>query len=378
MSRLIRIGKGIGSIVKFYDEPKPNYLEKLPLGTYNLEYDPIRYEYYLEEVEPLSTEAMYGDTSFDERIYHTFGTVDHNITALLCGVKGTGKTLEAKRIAINSKLPVIQIKKKFTGELFVEFFSMLPPSCVFIDEFEKLYDTNIRSANKDEPADTTLLQLFDGVIRMKHLFILTSNASTLGDLFTDRLGRVMFKKAFGYLNDEQITIVAKNELKDKSKIDSLLTFNLMYGKMTYDVLRKIIHQMNNFNLGLGDIVKFLNLSYDEIDFSLSKVVELNYLTTETISKLNKWLETRDFYDKPSIRINLFNSEVDLRSIDVKLNSKSNVYIPYMQDAHITEFKKINKTEYQISFKNDANTTRVYNVQIKPKVQTANIQSALAF
>lgn len=66
--------------------------EKLPLGTYNLCFNPHTMEYYLDKVQDLEIpKKIYGDTSIVDRIINVYRNKTRNVGIMLYGLKGSGR-----------------------------------------------------------------------------------------------------------------------------------------------------------------------------------------------------------------------------------------------------------------------------------------------
>ena len=192
---------------------------KLPVKTYDVQIDGRTGEYQLHHRPQFDMpEKIYGDNdSFAARCITTFHHLSKGMAVLLSGPKGCGKTLTAKRIALDSNMPVLCISNAFAGMGFTSFLTELPTKCViFIDEFEKTYN--------DKDLRNSFLTLLDGASDNKHLFVLTSNSAQIGEYFTNRPGRVRYHKKY--------TELSISVLKD-----------IIDDKMPKGPLRKAVHAM---------------------------------------------------------------------------------------------------------------------------------------
>jgi hypothetical protein len=92
--------------------------ENLPLGVYQLT-KRLDEEYDLTRTKDLSLpNKLYGDLSIVDKWIKSFNTFDKNLGILLSGLKGSGKTIYAKKFCIDSKRPVILINEPISGENF--------------------------------------------------------------------------------------------------------------------------------------------------------------------------------------------------------------------------------------------------------------------
>jgi len=151
--------------------------ETLPVGTYSINYDECKSQYYLETINDFQLKGkIYGNVvRSSSRILNTFLDRHRSTGVLLVGEKGSGKTLLAQYISIvaakEKEIPTIVINKPWHGDQFNSFIQNISqPVIILMDEFEKFYTMN-RGENHQEK----ILTLFDGVYASQKLFLLTCN-----------------------------------------------------------------------------------------------------------------------------------------------------------------------------------------------------------
>lgn len=274
--------------------------------------------YYLNESEDFKIpDKIYGNPQEDvTRFLKTFNTMDKNLGILLLGLKGTGKTILAKILCEQAKLPVIIINSAFYGNAFNELINSIDQEVILLfDEFEKVY----RHDNGYELQDK-LLTLFDGTIEgAKKMFILTSNSRQLTDALIDRPGRIRYiKKYYGLLEDE-IREIANDRLINKEHIDSLVKLLMFYSSISNDLVVSIIDEMNIHNYTPQDAVKLLNISGDDT-FYIVKVTkdDKTYLAEQylDITDIEEYIEctlkhvtTDGKHLGTSLRVELYDCEI---------------------------------------------------------------------
>lgn len=178
------------------------------------------------------------DDEFIKKCITTYKITDNRTTGvLLNGLKGSGKTLMAKQIALMSELPIIIIDPTVTSNVTSRFFNKLHGEyCIIFDEFEKNWRTS------------QLLSLFDGINDdCKKLIICTSNnEDSIDDNFIDRCSRIRYYRTFTKLNDDVIKYVVSDLLKDKSKIEETTKFILDNVEvLSFDNVMLFIDEINN-------------------------------------------------------------------------------------------------------------------------------------
>lgn len=128
-----------------------------------------------------------------------------NTGVLLTGMKGTGKSLMAKRLCnrmIENGYPVLRIDSAIPANVVEAILMVTGPAGVLMDEFAKTYCGKNRGIDKDY--QNQLLGLFSSSEFSGALFILTENqADAVSSLFKNRPGRILFHLEFAALTDSE-------------------------------------------------------------------------------------------------------------------------------------------------------------------------------
>lgn len=234
-------------------------VDKIPLGTYNIKYDDIGGFFYIQERLELSNPSNLIEINPDytERIIGKFKAQDKNLGVVFHGEKGTGKTIDAKKLCINSEFPVLCLDAPYKGTKFKEFLQGISQKFIlFIDEFDKIYS----AIEGDNNSVNHLLSIMDGSLNNSILFVLTSNKNYLGAYLENRPGRVYFKIGYEGLTIDQIRFIGETYLKDKSKLDNLVRCCMILSFVSIDMLLCIIEELNHTGYECEDILKYLNIS----------------------------------------------------------------------------------------------------------------------
>lgn len=230
-----------------------NY-NNLPLGTYRLRFNDRLGEFFLVKVEDfILPKKLYGDFSICDRIINTFNTVEKNLGVLLTGERGSGKTLTAKKVCIDSKKPVIIIDECFDQIELISFLAnpSIGACVILIDEFEKIY---CRSCD-----NTIILQLLDGASNSHHLFILTCNkTSDINDYLLNRPSRIYYRKEYDSVPDTVIEEVITYELINKEFKSEIYEVLDKFTTVTYDILISLINEVNLYNQSPIECAKLMN------------------------------------------------------------------------------------------------------------------------
>ena len=244
--------------------------DKLPVGVYNLELD--NSGYFLTRTADFKVpKKIYGDMSIIDRWLHTYQTRDRNLGILLAGLKGGGKTITAKLLAIKSGLPIITIQAPYHGSDFISFISneCLGDCVFFLDEYEKIYSRE----TKDGDGDSSLLSVLDGPYQTHHLFVLTVNSVAVNTNLINRPSRIFYKKNYEGLTPEEIKEIADDLLLDKSLTDDLISTASRMFQISFDTLISIIEEVNRYGEPASKCILNMNLTPMKISFDAWQFVK---------------------------------------------------------------------------------------------------------
>lgn len=257
MAAIIQSGNSyrIASIDGTYD--------KLPVGVYNLECDDSGF--FLTKTQDFKLpKKIYGDMTIVDRWLHTYQTREKNLGVLLAGLKGGGKTITAKLLAIKSGLPIITIQCPYSGPGFISFITnqCLGDCVIFLDEYEKVYNKE----TKNNDGDTSLLSVLDGPYQMHHLFIFTVNDTLINSNLNNRPSRIFYKKNYAGLSPEEIREVADDLVLNKDLVDDLVSTASRMFQISFDTLISIIEEMNRYDEPASQCILNMNLTPSKIYF----------------------------------------------------------------------------------------------------------------
>ena len=144
-------------------------IDEIPSGNWLVKFNEMRGGFYLEKTIPFEMpETIYGNCiERADKITRAFNTWDGSLGVLLCGFKGTGKSLLAKKICLDMDIPVLVVSEPYGGSEFVSFLSKIPQKAIILfDEFEKVYKSGMSESQEK------LLSILDGVFSSKFPFYL--------------------------------------------------------------------------------------------------------------------------------------------------------------------------------------------------------------
>lgn len=240
--------------------PAKDLVNKLPnkLFRYHVTETIAGYKYTLEYAKPLTLPALfYGDIhKQSERVLKAYSASEKNVSILLHGLGGTGKSTLAKLIANKVldqlELPVIIIQQDGIHHLEWLLNKLNQPVMFLIDEFEKMFD-NTQEQGK-------LLTLFDGLYNSHHLFVLTANEKDkINEYFFNRPSRIRYAIQYGALTENIYSPIVYNNFEQK-RAEELLTLLAFVPNLSFDILSEIMYEAQTFpELSGKELFEIFNL-----------------------------------------------------------------------------------------------------------------------
>lgn len=245
--------------------------DMLPEGCYYVQYNPITQECFLVEAPGFTVPGkLYG--SFEDRadkILTTFAKRNKSMGVLLSGMRGSGKTLLAKLIAVKAAvlgMPTLIINNPLPSEVLNKFLQdMTQKVIVFIDEFEKTHE------RKDQ---IPMLGLLDGVFSTTKLFILTCNDVTKVDAnMINRPGRIYYYLPFASMEPAAVHEYCEDCLINKKWLSLVEQTVCLFETFNFDMLQALIDEMNRYDYSPQEALTMLNVrpeggSYIRFDIEL--------------------------------------------------------------------------------------------------------------
>lgn len=229
----------------------------LPVGTYVVKWNEMKGIYYLERVESFEIPSkVYGKTNDRAaRVLNTFMDRKWSTGVMLNGVKGSGKTLLAKQIAVmgaKQGIPTIVVNHPYGGDIFNSFIQSIDiPAIIMFDEFEKVYKYHEQEM---------ILTLLDGVFQTKKMFIVTTNDSyAVNEHMKNRPGRIFYNFEFGTLEPDFIEEYCIDNINDKTQIPHIVQYTKVFNFFNFDMLAASVEEMNRYNETLPEVLNVLNI-----------------------------------------------------------------------------------------------------------------------
>ena len=198
------------------------------------------------------------DTRFIGKVLNYYNKSEEGTTGvMLSGLKGSGKTVTAKSIALQSNLPIILIDKGFRPSMFIKLFNRLSDTevCFIFDEIDKI---------GEDYDDDYLLKILDGANSSgKKLVLCTCNdIDDINEYLLDRCSRIRYWREFDELSASMIQSILEDKLNDKDEIKPLTDFIIEnFAVISFDNIASFVDEVNEYpTTTFEELFKDMNLS----------------------------------------------------------------------------------------------------------------------
>jgi hypothetical protein len=234
---------------------------RLPVGNYMVCFNPQSLQYYLQFLPTFEIpKKLYGNTTkLARRFLDTFADRENTTGVLLAGSKGSGKSLLMRvtsALGVERGISTLVISTPFFGDEFNSFIQKIEQECIIIfDEFEKVYDMQQQEQ---------LLTLLDGSFPTRKLVIMTCNDKfRVNDHMMNRPGRLFYYIKYKGLPKDFIIEYCEDNLKDKTKIQSICSLSGLFDEFNFDMLKAVVEELNRYGESVKEAVDLLNVNYDQ-------------------------------------------------------------------------------------------------------------------
>lgn len=334
-----------GNKVSVMSEGAIDISKTLPAGVYQIQFGAMT-GFSLSKTNNFNIEEkLYGEfVENSKTIITTFLERSKSTGVLFSGIKGSGKTLQTKHISqkLNElNIPTILILGNYELDELSKYLNRIDQQCCIIfDEFEKYYDDD--EQNK-------LLSLLDGIYENKKLFLFTCNEIFhVNSFLLNRPGRIYYHFKFNGISREILNEYCEDNLLNSKYFDSInKIFSACSEKITFDVMKCIVEEVNRFNTDPLNLIKNLNIDlspdrYDE--YKIQSVVKSSINKQLKILNNTKFEINYIFNRKDSLTVVVEdpnNSEMVIE-LDVNCNnllSLANDKIIFKDEDYIITFVK---------------------------------------
>jgi len=250
-----------GNNVQVIPDGQVEIRDKLPVGVYTVN-ESIG-GFYLTKTDNFKLpDVVFGNVAeLAKKIVTTFKDRQKSTGVLLSGLKGSGKTLLSKYVALElqkQRFPVLLINNSYDPYELTEFLKSINDECmVLFDEFEKNYKLD---DDADHIQQENLMTLFDGTSETKKLFVLTCNdLREIHDMLLNRPGRMYYHIEHSGLSEDVIEEFCNVKLIDKTHIPNIVKIGALVGNFSFDMLDILVEEVNRYNIAPIDALSILNI-----------------------------------------------------------------------------------------------------------------------
>lgn len=336
---------------------KGNRVEVIADGAINLERSLAPHTYFVKYEQTLSYTGFYlekGDNFTP--ISRMYGDIDKktkmvintyldrlskniNTGVLLSGLKGSGKTLQAKSIAnelrVKYEIPTIIISNTYNTSLLSLYLKDISdPAVIIFEEFEKLYKSSGSESEYENSRMSThdsqegLLTLLDGVMNSNKLFLFTCNDTKhINELLLNRPGRVWYHFSYKGLDESVVEEYCCELLNDEESINQVkLLCDYLDDGFTFDIMQCIVEECIRCKAKPLDIIQHMNIKPEPYNsFYSVSVNSCNNKDSVTISNSYNIVEISNYLsEKKDINIKVLFSvknEADVKRINEILQNE---------------------------------------------------------
>jgi hypothetical protein len=238
-------------------------VSSVPIGVYIPKYSDMRGIYLTRTNDFKYLDEYYLLDKFEDYVLKSFNNSTKSLGVLYLGLKGSGKTKRAHKLALDSGLPILYIqdlniinkpawKDVIGSDVFNNFV-------IFIDEYEK---------KLEDETSVALLEWLDGSTNNKQLFILIGNEKAnnkFSNPLIDRLSRVLWRKTFGSLEEVEVRQLVY-KLSTREDKEDLIDTIVGIPVLSLDNTLQIIKTTNLFSdTNVEELINMLNIEFNLYD-----------------------------------------------------------------------------------------------------------------
>lgn len=262
------------------------------------------------------------ERDFLDHVKKTYNSTNGNLGILFNGTRGTGKSVSAKILANELKLPVIIVKsmgENNSGQ--ISYLSSFNFDCVFFfDEFEKQFGDK----------DCSILQFMDGVYtsNYRRVFLLTTNELSVNENLLSRPSRIRYVREFGNLDRKIVEEYLDDNLSDQANRKELIDYVDTLTISTIDILKSIVEEVNIH--GINDFLKMkksFNVSTAVYNYRVirgglhvSRMERAQYNLTKFIEEAGRFNNRLQIQEEYNIALSKCNNDSDEEAVRAKFET----------------------------------------------------------
>lgn len=262
------------------------------------------------------------ERDFLDHVKKTYNSTNGNLGILFNGTRGTGKSVSAKILANELKLPVIIVKsmgENNAGQ--ISYLSSFNFDCVFFfDEFEKQFGDK----------DCSILQFMDGVYtsNYRRVFLLTTNELSVNENLLSRPSRIRYVREFGNLDRTIVEEYLDDNLSDQANRKELIDYVDTLTISTIDILKSIVEEVNIH--GINDFLKMkksFNVSTAVYNYRVirgalhvSRMERAQYNLTKFVEEAGRFDNRLQIQEEYNIALSKCNNDSDEEAVRAKFET----------------------------------------------------------
>lgn len=260
-----------GGKIKVFPNGAICLMKELPAKIWGVDYNDDE-GFFLVPMDDYSYAGkIYGKTTRTvERITKKYTLSQRNLGVLLSGVKGSGKSLTVKllaqKITKEYNIPAVIVNKPFDSYGLAKFLHSIDNPCLMIfDEFDKNFTVQDNRTDNKSCRQHGLFDLLDGIYVGHKLFVFCANeVDKISHYMLHRPGRIHYHISYQSLDKEVVKEYLEDNIKNKDFIRNIMLLTDTIKNLTFDILRAIVDECNQFNEDVREFAKDLNIPIGQI------------------------------------------------------------------------------------------------------------------
>lgn len=291
--------------IRVYQDAELVITDRLPSGTYTINYNPGFDTIELHRTSALTAPArLYGDIGkISDHIIDAFMRCDTNLGAMLSGVKGTGKSATIRCVSekLNRmQIPTIIVNCAVNTYTLTDFLKNINSQRVLVifDEFEKIFQEDENTSESDtRPSQVGLLSLLDGTMSQNHLYLFACNdINRVNEYMCNRPSRIRYRYRYTELSEAAIREYCNDNLDDPEKLEELVRVSRIVMDFSFDILKSLVDEINMYDITARECLGYMNIapSRDSDMYEICIVEKDTHRTYTMLDSINLYRSSPDY------------------------------------------------------------------------------------